>query len=98
MKKLPYIQTSMSNLLGTDILQVMSLSDTHSPLASSSQISKNAIRSYLQWQGPAVERVSVLSFVAGTGGRQRQSSDMDRPQDIVKKWVKISTHLALTKA
>jgi len=48
MNNLPYIQTSMSNLLSTDILQVMSLSYTHSPLASSSQISKNAIRSYLQ--------------------------------------------------
>lgn len=27
------------------------------------------MRSYLAWQGPAVERVIVLSFVAGTEGR-----------------------------
>lgn len=26
------------------------------------------MRSYLAWQGPAVERVIVLSFVAGTEG------------------------------
>ena len=42
---------------------------THSPLASSSQISKKAMRSYLEWQGPAVERFRVLSLVAGTEGR-----------------------------
>ena len=40
--------------------------DTHSPLASSSQISKNTMRSYLQWQGPACGRVMVVSLVAGT--------------------------------
>lgn len=39
---------------------------THSPLASSSQISNNTIKSYLQWQGPAVGRVRVVSLVAGT--------------------------------
>lgn len=39
---------------------------THSPFASSSQISKNTIRSYLQWHGPAEERVIALSLVAGT--------------------------------
>lgn len=38
----------------------------YSPLASSSQISKKTMRSYLAWQGPAVERFIVLSFVAGT--------------------------------
>lgn len=43
---------------------------THSPFASSSQISKKTMRSYLAWQGPAVERVIVLSFVAGTGGEE----------------------------
>lgn len=40
--------------------------DTHSPLASSSQISKKTIRSYLQWQGPACGRVIAVSLVAGT--------------------------------
>lgn len=39
---------------------------TYSPLASSSQISKKTIRSYLHWQGPALGRVMVLSLVAGT--------------------------------
>lgn len=46
---------------------------TYSPLASSSQISKKTIRSYLHWQGPALGRVMVLSFVAGTAvGQKRQ--------------------------
>lgn len=40
--------------------------DTHSPLASSSQISKNTMRSYLLWQGPACGRVIAVSLVAGT--------------------------------
>lgn len=49
-------------------------SRTYSPLASSSQISKKTIRSYLHWQGPALGRVMVLSFVAGTAvGQKRQS-------------------------
>lgn len=39
---------------------------THSPLASSSQISKKTIRSYLHWQGPTLGLVMALSFVAGT--------------------------------
>lgn len=45
---------------------------TYSPLASSSQISKKTIRSYLHWQGPALGRVMVLSLVAGTaaGGKE----------------------------
>lgn len=46
-------------------------SRTYSPLASSSQISKKTIRSYLHWQGPAVGRVMVLSFVAGTAEKVR---------------------------
>lgn len=41
----------------------------YSPLASSSQISKKTMRSYFAWQGPAVERFIVLSFVAGTEGQ-----------------------------
>lgn len=41
-------------------------SRTYSPLASSSQISKKTIRSYLHWHGPGLGRVMVLSFVAGT--------------------------------
>lgn len=40
--------------------------ETYSPLASSSQISKKTMRSCLEWQGPAGERVRVLSLVAGT--------------------------------
>lgn len=40
--------------------------DTHSPVASSSQISKNTIRSYLQWHGPAWGRAIAFSLVAGT--------------------------------
>lgn len=40
--------------------------DTHSPLASSSQISKNTMRSYLLWQGPTCGRVIAVSLVAGT--------------------------------
>lgn len=40
--------------------------DTHSPFASSSQISKKTMRSYLQWQGPACGRVMAVSLVAGT--------------------------------
>lgn len=39
---------------------------TYSPLASSSQISKKTIRSYLHWQGPTLGLVMALSFVAGT--------------------------------
>lgn len=46
--------------------------DTHSPLASSSQISKNTIRSYLLWQGPDCGRVMAVSLVAGTEWREEE--------------------------
>ncbi len=48
--------------------------DTYSPLASSSQISKKTIRSYLQWHGPAMGRVRAVSLVAGT----MQKTEKDR--------------------
>lgn len=48
-------------------------SQTYSPFASSSQISKKTIRSYLHWHGPALGRVMVLSFVAGTVMDQKES-------------------------
>lgn len=46
---------------------------THSPSASSSQISKWTSRSYLQWRGPGQGLVSVLSLVAGTGGQEKST-------------------------
>lgn len=49
---------------------VIVVTNTHSPLASSSQISKNTMRSYLQWQGPAVGRIRAVSLVAGTKGEE----------------------------
>lgn len=54
------------------IKQIKTFDKTHSPLASSSQISKSTIRSYLQWQGPAVGLVRVVSLVAGTE-REKES-------------------------
>lgn len=69
--KFPIIIKFMSSTLNSmdslalDALQGMTL-DTHSPLASSSQISKNTMRSYLQWRGPACGRVMAVSLVAGT--------------------------------
>lgn len=92
MNNQPYIQISMSNSLDTDMPQTMSSSDTYSPLASSSQISKKAIRSYLQWQGPAVERASVLSLVAGTRGRQTWFYT----QTDLEKWTRNETKHLLT--
>ncbi|KAG7272492.1 hypothetical protein CRUP_005964 [Coryphaenoides rupestris] len=47
---------------------VMAVDETGSRIKKTSQISKKAMRSYLEWQGPAAERVSVLSLVAGTEG------------------------------
>lgn len=40
--------------------------ETYSPFASSSQISKNTMKSYLQWHGPTWGRVRAVSLVAGT--------------------------------
>lgn len=50
--------------------------ETHSPLASSSQISKNTIRSYLLWQGPDWGRVMAVSLVAGTEQREEEEEDV----------------------
>lgn len=55
------------------LLPVPLSSQTYSPFASSSQISKKTIRSYLHWHGPALGRVMVLSFVAGTVMDQKDS-------------------------
>lgn len=55
---------------------------TYSPLASSSQISKKTIRSYLHWHGPALGRVMVLSFVAGTAPGQKDSLKGELDTDI----------------
>lgn len=58
----------------------MVIQDTYSPLASSSQISKKTIRSYLQWHGPAVGRVRAVSLVAGT--MQKAEKDRDKERQI----------------
>lgn len=51
-------------------------------MASSSQISKKTIRSYLHWHGPALGRVMVLSFVAGTAAGQKDSLKGELAVDI----------------